>query len=86
MVALHRARSITIDLFQVILLYMLVFLSTNRLYLRSPYDQMLIGADELAHVMFNALIHVAFGVHEELFASGLVFEAKLVEILAGAIL
>ena len=43
---------------------------------------MLIFTDELAHVVLDAVIHVALGIHEELLAACLVFEAEFVEVLA----
>ena len=80
------AVGIHINLFEVTGLHVPVLVFLHRLKLIVDDDLVGIVADPLAQVILSAVIHVYFGMDEDLLAANLVFKAELVVVLVVAIL
>ncbi len=65
---------------------MQVLVGLDELLLVGLHDQMAVGADEFPRVILDAQVHILFGVHEDLFLAGQIFEAEFVVVRSPAAL
>src|SRR5579864_8130452 len=85
MVAANVARGVGVNLLDVFGFYMFVLVAFDQFRLHRFDNQVLVGPNEDAVVILNAVIHVLFSIEEDLFLAHFVFKTQFVEVLGATI-